>query len=827
MPNPKEIRSGIILVKFKPGTSANAKSSLHAKHGGQLLKEIPRIGWHVVKVPPGQEAAKVEEYSQEGSVEYAKTDDIVPVDATPNDPYFTGYYQWDLTSVHFPEAWDITKGAAGILVGICDSGIDLSHPDLQGKVVASQDFSGSGDVLDHYGHGTSTGGIVGAVTNNGIGMAGGGWNTRLLNAKWAPNGSGGTSWLAEAIVWAADQGAKVINISAGAPFEMADVLDAINYAWSKGFVIVAAAGNDGLPELFYPAAYLNVISVASNGYWDDQTPAHLTPTSNNGSWIKCSAPGGNVWALLNMDNQLQPGGYGITGGTSIAAPHVSALAALLFALTNDQNAVVSAILNPANQDNLGVGGIGGGIINAFRAVASIPPPNTVLASDLNAQLTVGRTVALPDGPVKLLGGYITPQAGSRLIGGVNTALDLGGYAIIVSNVSDVQVGGFKVTGLSDPGFAVIVIANTTDVSNIHLHDIYSDNKQVANLFLVYAANGHKVSGDCRRCMAANPDGNGFALSGEGTPAPIIEDWTFYRCKGLYSGVAPTRVYQGNGYWEQNFDLAEYHGAIYRRINVIKCLADTAWEDDFHMEAAPSKQYFVLLDNMASNSGQKPDGIYSCGILAALQRSQGDSVLMSGNSGANNRLGDIRVWDEVAQAYTAYSFPKELLLTANPSESFVRVQQGNCTGVIWYKANGLADVHLYSTDEQPVNQFIPALNQTVVFTDFLNLYDQPLSPSPNSFPHGSQHTATVPVKGTPASLAMQAEVWLGADQNTKVATSGQIAFTSTGANQNIACPLTMPSTPGVYQAYVDIFVNGALLREAFSRQSPLVKEAHHG
>ena len=365
----KEIIQGTVLVKFKPGVTNAA--DIHAKHGGQLVGQIPRIGWQVVRVPPGQEARIVAKYNQEPSVEYAKTDDMVPLTATPNDPLFTGGYQWDLTTILFPQAWDITKGSPSILVGIVDSGIDLSHPDLQGKVVASQDFSGSGDVLDHYGHGTGNAGIVGAVTDNGIGMAGGGWNTRLINAKWAPNGSGGTSWMASAIIWSADQGAKVINISAGAPFEMADVLDAINYAWNKGCIIIAAAGNDGLPELFYPAAYPNVISVASNGYWDDQTPAHLAPTSNNGAWIKCAAPGANVWVLLNMDNQLQPGGYGISGGTSIACPHVAALAALLFSLVDNQNAVVSAILNPANQDIVGVGGIGGGIINAYKAVSSL------------------------------------------------------------------------------------------------------------------------------------------------------------------------------------------------------------------------------------------------------------------------------------------------------------------------------------------------------------------------------------------------------------------------------------------------------------------------
>ena len=349
-------------------------------------------------------------------------------------------------------------------------------------------------------------------------------------------------------------------------------------------------------------------------------------------------------------------------------------------------------------------------------------PTQVLASDLNAQLVAGRTVALPDGPCKLVGGYVITQSGSGLIGGVDTVLDLGGYAILIPDASDVKVDGFGLTGQCDPGFAIFVIASTTDVSNISLRDIYADSKLAANLFSVYAENGHKVSGDCRRCTAANPDGNGYSLSGAGSPAPTIE-WTFYLCDGFGAGVAPTRLLQGDGYWQQNLDLAEYHGGVYSRVNVIASKSNGSWEDGIHMEYAPLKTYFVLLDNDVRNSGQKPDGIYSCGILVAWSPSHGDSILLSGNTGANNRLGDIRVWDEVAQAYTAYSFPQEMLLTANASESFIRVLQGNCKGVIWYKANGLADVHLYSTDEQPVSQFIPELNRTVTFTDFLNSYDE--------------------------------------------------------------------------------------------------------
>ena len=297
--------------------------------------------------------------------------------------------------------------------------------------------------------------------------------------------------------------------------------------------------------------------------------------------------------------------------------------------------------------------------DSLFTVSAPVSPLSVQVSDLNAQLVSGATVILPDGPIRLdtaSARYVLPQEGSHLLGGNNTVFeDLGGGAILVSNVN-AEVGGFKLSGQCDPGFAVMVIATTKDVV-ANVHDIYADNPQSANLVVAYVVGSHKLSGSFKRLTTANPDGNGIALSGEGV-GPVIDDLTIYRCPGFGAGVAPTRLPQdpeGNS-WEQNFDLAEYHGAIYRRINVIKCESNGSWEDGFHTELAPSKQYYVLLDNIASNAGKKPDGIYSCGILAALGPS--DSMLLSGNSGTGNRLGDIRVWDEVSQTYAAYSFPQE-------------------------------------------------------------------------------------------------------------------------------------------------------------------------
>jgi thermitase len=174
------------------------------------------------------------------------------------------------------------------------------------------------------------------------------------------------------VVWAADHGAKVINMSLGAQFGSSTLEDAINYAWSKGVVIVAAAGNDASSTPFYPAAYPNVIAVASTDMFDK-----LAPSSDFGDWVDVAAPGGNIYSTLPNNR------YASLSGTSVASPHVAGLAALVFTRVADTNG--NGLINDEvracieqNADNIGVGGIGGGRINAYKAVqcsSSAPLPS--------------------------------------------------------------------------------------------------------------------------------------------------------------------------------------------------------------------------------------------------------------------------------------------------------------------------------------------------------------------------------------------------------------------------------------------------------------------
>lgn len=315
-----------ILVKFLPGTPEKTKTNVHEKHGGKVADVIPGIDVQVVRIPENKVKEKVGAYKGEASVEFAEPDYVVEAILTPNDTYFGK--QWGMAKISAPAAWEITQGSSGIKIAILDTGIDQNHEDLAAKIVANKNFTTSKTVDDKYGHGTHVAGIAAAITNNGKGVAGVGFNSSLINVKvLGDQGSGYWSWVANGITWAADNGAKVINMSLGASAASNTVKLAVDYAWGKGAVLVAAAGNNNSSALFYPAAYGNVIAVAAT----DQNDAKAS-FSNYGSWVDIAAPGVDILSTLpNHANRFITRNYGSLGGTSMASPHVAGVAALVWA----------------------------------------------------------------------------------------------------------------------------------------------------------------------------------------------------------------------------------------------------------------------------------------------------------------------------------------------------------------------------------------------------------------------------------------------------------------------------------------------------------------
>lgn len=215
--------------------------------------------------------------------------------------------------------------AKEVLVAVLDTGIDDQHEDLAGKVVGSVNLTDSDAVCDRFGHGTHVAGIIAAEVNNGKGIAGAAPNARLLNVKVADDdGHVKASVAARGIIWAVDNGARVINMSLVIPASTPALKEAVDYAWSRGVVIVAAAGNTGSQMPTYPASFPDVVAVGATGMSGD-----LWEKSNRGDWVDVYAPGTEIFSAL-------PGnGYGYKSGTSMATAYVSAIAARIYSVVTD------------------------------------------------------------------------------------------------------------------------------------------------------------------------------------------------------------------------------------------------------------------------------------------------------------------------------------------------------------------------------------------------------------------------------------------------------------------------------------------------------------
>jgi len=427
-----------VLVKFREGVSPAERQDTHAQKGGKVASVIPGIDVDVVAVPQGKGAEKARAYEEDPRILYAEVDAEVHVVGTTDDTLLSK--QWGLFTVKAPDAWGVTTGSAEVKIAVLDTGVKASHPDLAGKVVVSTNFSSSATTDDLYGHGTHVAGIAAAATYNATGVAGLGYDSTVLNVK-VLNDSGSGSWsgVANGIIYAADNGAKVINMSLGSSSASSTLESAVNYAWNKGVVVVAAAGNNGTSSPFYPAYYQNVIAVAATDSGDI-----LASFSNRGDWVDVAAPGVSIYSTVptgvptgtcSLVNVCDASGYTYLSGTSMASPHVAGLAALLFTLKDStgkgllNDAVRSCI--QANADKIGViTGILGGRINAYRAVTCSPAAPTT--GTITGTVTDSATaLAIAGATVSIIG--LPPTSTTNASGAYTfTSVSQGTYTVTAS-----------------------------------------------------------------------------------------------------------------------------------------------------------------------------------------------------------------------------------------------------------------------------------------------------------------------------------------------------------------------------------------------------------
>jgi subtilisin family serine protease len=395
-------REGEILVKFKQETRSASALRIHQSIGSTVMKKIQGVsGLEHVKLDPSTTVADaVAYYKSNPEVEYAEPNYRRRAAVIPNDPGFN--LQWGLTKINAPSAWDISTGG-NVVIAVPDTGINYNHSDISANIWSNSseipgngiDDDGNGYVddirgwnfvssnnspMDDNDHGTHVAGIIGAVGNNQIGIAGTMWNCKLMPLKILDSeGNGYISDEVSAIYYAIAKGVKIINFSlTGADYSLTEY-NAINAAKNAGILVVAAAGNessnnDVIPQ--YPANYglQNIISVASSNSSDT-----LSSFSNYGTSVHVAAPGSSIYSAI-------PSGYGYMSGTSMATPHVSGLAGLLFGYYTNYtySQVRSTILNYSDiLPSLSGRVQTSGRINAYLSLSSLAAPSGLAAAPLS------------------------------------------------------------------------------------------------------------------------------------------------------------------------------------------------------------------------------------------------------------------------------------------------------------------------------------------------------------------------------------------------------------------------------------------------------------
>jgi len=309
-----------IIVKTKSFAPNFITQNIFKNLGAYSQESLGLPRMFVVEFPGGKLAELLQKLTNNFFIEYVEEDTVVRALNTPNDAMFGS--QWGLAKIQAPSGWNINTGSENVTVAILDTGINGSHPDLSGKIATSvnctRSFCPQDSPTDANGHGTHVAGIAAAVTNNTLGVAGVSWGAKLASVRILnSSGSGYSSWLVRGITWAADNEIDVISMSLGSSFSSSSVRDAIDYAWGKGTILVAAAGNNSSTSPIYPAYYTNVIAVGATDENDNKASF-----SSYGVWVDVAAPGVAILSTYGSN-------YASLSGTSMSTPFVSGLAALV------------------------------------------------------------------------------------------------------------------------------------------------------------------------------------------------------------------------------------------------------------------------------------------------------------------------------------------------------------------------------------------------------------------------------------------------------------------------------------------------------------------
>jgi beta propeller repeat protein len=468
----QDYAAGEVIVKFKAGLSSNTMRSAQARIGANVLETTQTLGLERWSIQGMSVKDVMASYGNDPAIDYIQPNFIVRTTATtPNDPRFNELWGLNNTGqtggiadadIDVPEAWDLQTGNSSVVVGIIDTGVDYNHPDLNdnmwtnaGEIAGDGlDNDGNGfvddvhgydfvyedsDPQDVYGHGTHVAGTIAAEANNAEGVVGVNWNAKIMALKFLNDSGWGYSFdaiqaIEYAILMKKNYGVdiKLTNNSWGGGGFDQGLYDAIAAAGQEGQLFIAAAGNGGGNDNdinpFYPAAYNldNIISVVATNSSDQ-----LAVFSNIGATtVDLAAPGQDVLSTV-------PGnGYASYSGTSMATPHVSGVASLLWSQDPSLSSQEIKELLLTTTDPLpALAGkmVSGGRLNAFNAVSEVGPPNEIIGTDADDVITGTNQRDLIDA----LGGNDIIQA----LAGKDSVLGGTGDDIILAGAGEDSVEG--------------------------------------------------------------------------------------------------------------------------------------------------------------------------------------------------------------------------------------------------------------------------------------------------------------------------------------------------------------------------------------------------
>jgi thermitase len=376
-----------LLVQHRIGTDNGSVQRLFRTHGAAAQSYHDALRVSVLRVDPAKRDEIQKSLEDSGLFDFVEPDYLAQVSTTPTDPLYSS--QWHLPKIQADSAWSITTGSTGVTIAMIDSGVDTTHPDLASKIVGGWNFlTNSSTIVDTMGHGTQTAGTAAAIGNNGVGVSGVVWQNPIMPLVVVDStGNASYSNIASAITYAANHGARIVNISIGGSSASSTLQSAVTYAWNLGTVVFASSGNGGINAPYYPAGCQYAVAVGatdSNDQW--------VSFSNYGNFLSLVAPGINIYTTT------AGGGYGANSGTSFSSPIAAGVGALVLSQSPSMSAssLVSTLEKTA--DDLGAPGFdqyyGWGRVNAYRALTSSislppPPPAVSISSPTSGSMVQG------------------------------------------------------------------------------------------------------------------------------------------------------------------------------------------------------------------------------------------------------------------------------------------------------------------------------------------------------------------------------------------------------------------------------------------------------